>query len=142
MVMGVAGAAAAQAPTIEVEVMVSHISDGSGSIDARGQKLHEKLKGQFRYESLKVLQTRGLRLALDEVALVSAEPSAELLDLDEALKRLGEQDPRKARAVELRYFGGLTIDETARVMGVSQTTLHRELRMAKAWLQYELTSEK
>lgn len=71
LALALAGGAAAQAQTVEVEVMVSHISDGPGGIDARGQALHEKLKGQFRYQSLKVLQTRKLRLALDEVGSVA-----------------------------------------------------------------------
>lgn len=66
----VSGAAAQQGP-VHVEVTVVQISDAPGGIDARGQKLHDKLKGQFRYESLKVLETRGLSLALDQVGSVS-----------------------------------------------------------------------
>ena len=71
LLLAVAGGAAAQQGPIQVEVTVVHISDGPGGIDARGQKLHGKLKRQFRYESLKVLETRSLKLAVDEVGSVS-----------------------------------------------------------------------
>lgn len=66
-----AGAAAAQQGPIRVELMVSQISDGSGGIDARGQKLHAKLKDQFRYASLQVLETKQLQLAVDQVGSVT-----------------------------------------------------------------------
>ena len=70
-VLGVGAAAAkAQEQRIDVELMVSHVSSAEGEIDPRGQKLHQKLQGQFRYESLRVLQTRVLRLALNEVGRV------------------------------------------------------------------------
>ena len=62
-----AGAAKAQEQRIDVELMVSHVSGVRGEIDPRGRKLHQKLQGEFRYESLRVLQVRGLRLALNEV---------------------------------------------------------------------------
>ncbi len=71
VVLGVgAGAATAQEQRIDIELMVSHVSNAAGEIDPRGQKLHRKLQGQFRYESLRVLQLRGLRLALNEVGRV------------------------------------------------------------------------
>ena len=71
LVLGVgAGAAQAQEQRIDVELMVSHVSNAAGEIDPRGRKLHRKLQDQFRYESLRVLQIRRLRLALDEVASV------------------------------------------------------------------------
>jgi RNA polymerase sigma factor (TIGR02999 family) len=72
-------------------------------------------------------------LSLDE-NLVSLERSSELLALDDALKALAAFDPRKAQVVELRYFGGLTIDEAAEVLQISHATVERDLRMAKAWL--------
>lgn len=65
------GAAGAQQGTIEVELMVSHISEAAGDIDSRGQRLHAKLKDQFRYESLRVLETRKLKLATDQVGSVT-----------------------------------------------------------------------
>jgi len=70
----------------------------------------------------------------EEILIVSHEKSAELIALDEALENLAKIDEQKARIVELRYFGGLSIEETAEVMGVSVPTINRQWRMAKAWL--------
>jgi RNA polymerase sigma factor (TIGR02999 family) len=80
-------------------------------------------------------------VTLDEAILVSPERPDELLALDEALGRLATLDERKARAVELHYFGGLTYDETAQALAVSPATVDRELRLAKAWLYRELSPE-
>ena len=74
------------------------------------------------------------KLSLDENFDVSNERAAELVALDDALKELAEVDERKSRVVELRFFGGLSIEETAEVLGVSTPTIAREWRMAKAWL--------
>ncbi len=76
----------------------------------------------------------------EEILVVSHGKSAELLALDDALERLAKMDPQKARVVELRYFGGLSIEETAEVLGVSVPTINRHWRMAKAWLYSELSS--
>ncbi len=70
----------------------------------------------------------------EEILVVSNEKSAELLALDEALENLEKMDAQKAKIVELRYFGGLSIEETAEVLGVSIATVNRQWRMAKAWL--------
>ena len=78
------------------------------------------------------------QVSLDETAVVSRERSAELLALDEALERLAEFDQRKARIVELRFFGGLNLDEIAEVMSISSPTVQREWRSAKAWLHQTL----
>jgi RNA polymerase sigma factor (TIGR02999 family) len=80
-------------------------------------------------------------ITLDEALTVSPEPAADILALDEALTRLSALDERKARAVELHYFAGLTYDDTAAALGVSPATVDRELRMAKAWLYRELQPE-
>ena len=82
-----------------------------------------------------------LKVALDEAALVTETRSEELLALDEALERLEAQDPRKSQIVELRYFGGLTVEETAEFLKLSQRTVEREWTMAKAWLYRELSEE-
>jgi RNA polymerase sigma factor (TIGR02999 family) len=72
-----------------------------------------------------------------------AEPkSIDIIDLDEALVRLADFDPRKARLVELRFFGGLEIKEAAEVLGVSEETVSRDWRLAKAWLLRELTGDR
>lgn len=70
-----------------------------------------------------------------------AQPSADLLDLDEAIDGLSALDERKGRIVELHYFGGLTYDEMAKVLGVSAATVHRDLRLARAWLARELGAD-
>jgi RNA polymerase sigma factor (TIGR02999 family) len=80
-------------------------------------------------------------LTLEGAAVLAVEPAAGVVELDEALERLSSLDPRKARVVELHYFGGLTYDETATALGVSVATIDRELRMAKAWLYRELRPE-
>jgi RNA polymerase sigma factor (TIGR02999 family) len=80
-------------------------------------------------------------VALDEAAVMAGEGAAELVALDEALCGLEEVDPQKARVVELRYFGGLSIEETAEVLGISPTTVRREWRRAKAWLYRAISGE-
>ncbi len=75
---------------------------------------------------------------IDEAAVVSMERSEELIALDEALERLAALDPRKARVVELRYFGGLEVEEIAEVLKVSPITVMRDWRFAKAWLSREI----
>jgi len=78
-------------------------------------------------------------VALDDVALVGSEQNVDLIALDEALERLAALDPQQSRIVELRFFGGLTIDEAAAVAGISPATVKREWAMAKAWLYRALT---
>ena len=86
-------------------------------------------------------QKRGggaLKVELDEAAIVSPEQSQAIVDLHEALERLGKLDSRKARVVELKYFGGLNHDEIAEVMKISTVTVRRDWVFAKAWLYDEL----
>jgi RNA polymerase sigma factor (TIGR02999 family) len=80
------------------------------------------------------------KITLDEAALVTEARSDELLALDEALEALARQDPRKSQIVELRYFGGMTVEETAEFLKLSPRTVEREWTMAKAWL-YRALSE-
>ena len=77
----------------------------------------------------------------EEILIVSHDRSAELVALDDALENLAKLDEQKARIVELRYFGGLSIEETAEVMGVSVPTINRQWRMAKAWLYSEVAGD-
>ena len=74
-------------------------------------------------------------IALDDAVSYSDEREMDLVLLDENLERLAEFDETQAKIVELRFFGGLTIEETAEVLGVSQSTVTREWRMAKSWLK-------
>lgn len=79
------------------------------------------------------------QITLGEGTAIAPEQSVELLALHEALERLAAVDPRKSKIVELRYFGGLTSEETAEVLGVSDITIKREWLKAKAWLFRELS---
>lgn len=81
------------------------------------------------------------KLTFDEAVLVSPETPSSILDLDEALSRLAELDKRKADVIEFLFFGGLTYDEVAAALNISPATVHRELRMAKAWLHKELAAK-
>ena len=80
------------------------------------------------------------RITLDEGLLGGAEQSVDLLALDEALERLAALDPEQARIIELRFFGGLTVEETADAMSVSPATVKRHWTVARAWLARELES--
>ena len=83
----------------------------------------------------------AVHISLAGAGLVAAERSADLLALDEALKALEEVDAQKGRIVELRYFAGLTIEETAELLGVAPITVRREERRARAWLQRMMSGE-
>ncbi|HXI26667.1 MAG TPA: sigma-70 family RNA polymerase sigma factor [Pyrinomonadaceae bacterium] len=80
------------------------------------------------------------RVSLDEALIVSAQRTAEVLALDDALRALAEIDERKGQIVELRFFGGLSIEETAEVLKVSPGTVMRDWTLAKAWLRKEMTA--
>ena len=80
----------------------------------------------------------GTKIPLDDAMAVSREKAAEVVALDEALVTLSELDPKQSRVVELRFFGGLTIEETAEVLDLSPATIKREWMSAKAWLFNQL----
>ncbi len=82
----------------------------------------------------------GLKVPLDEVVSSQQERSRDLVALDSGLNALEKLDPRKCKAVELRYFGGLSMDEIAQALDVSPVTVRRDLRMAEAWLHREMQS--
>jgi RNA polymerase sigma factor (TIGR02999 family) len=77
---------------------------------------------------------------LEEVAILSHERSEELITLDEALERLSKFDPQKSKIVEMRFFGGLSVDEVAEVLGIAPVTVMLHWRLAKAWLSKEIRS--
>jgi RNA polymerase sigma factor (TIGR02999 family) len=81
----------------------------------------------------------GNTISLEDVAVVSNDRASELVALDEALTTLAKIDERKSQVVELRYFGGLSVEETATVLGVSVDTITRDWRRAKAFLRRELS---
>lgn len=80
-----------------------------------------------------------VKVSLDEALARAGDKAADVLALDDALRALAQLDERKARIVELRYFGGLTVDETARVVGVSMQTVINDTRAARAWLYREMS---
>jgi len=82
----------------------------------------------------------AIRMSLDAALTISSEREPDLLALDEALKNLATIDERKSRIVELRFFGGLSVEETAEVMHMSTITIIREWNKAKAWLYRELSN--
>jgi RNA polymerase sigma factor (TIGR02999 family) len=93
------------------------------------------------YARAKRTQKRGgecFRISLDENLVFTTERSEEILALEEALKRLETFDPRQGRIVELRFFGGLSDEETARLLGISTRTVKRDWHVAKAWLLAEM----
>ena len=80
----------------------------------------------------------AIPVPLDDALLFSPERSSELIKLDESLERLAKLDPRQSRIVELRFFGGLTVEETADMLGISAKTVKRDWSMARAWLHGEM----
>jgi RNA polymerase sigma factor (TIGR02999 family) len=82
------------------------------------------------------------QISLNEGLTVSVERSAEVVQVHEALEQLAEFDTRKSQIVELRFFGGLSIEETAAVLGVSSGTVMRDWTLAKAWLRREIASDR
>ena len=81
----------------------------------------------------------AVRLTVDDLVAPAPSPSIDVLALDEALQRLARLDERHARVVELRYFGGLSVEETASALGVSPATVKRAWTLARAWLFREMT---
>lgn len=98
-------------------------------VDEARKRLNQKRGGEFT------------RVEIDAVQISSQPRAFDLLALDQALDRLSEFAPRKSKVVELRFFGGLSIDETALVLGVSIDIVKREWRTAKLWLLQELATD-
>lgn len=84
----------------------------------------------------------GERVVLDISSHLADSPTADILDLDEALLRLEEMEPEKAKVVELKFFGGLTNDELAELIGCSEKTVRRHWKVAKLWLFRELSGDR
>jgi len=81
----------------------------------------------------------AIRVPIDTIDVAAREPDTDLLAIDMALARLAQEDPRKAQVVELRFFGGLSVDETAEALGVSARTVHTDWAFARAWLYRTLS---
>ena len=95
---------------------------------ARARQSHKRGSGAYR-------------ISLDEAPAVSSTPHADVLAVDEALKALAKVDERKGRVVEMRFFGGLSVEEAAEVLKVSPETVARDWRLAKAWLLREMSGK-
>jgi len=98
-------------------------------VDFARSRNYQKREGNFAH------------IQLEEAATVSAVVSSELLDVDQALKQLAAVDTRKSEIVEMRFFGGLTVEEIAAALEVSSETVMRDWKLAKAWLLRELSHE-
>ena len=98
------------------------------------QQRTERLAQRSRDE----LHLLNQRISLEAVSIVSPRPSQNLVALDDALESLSQFDARKAKVVELRFFGGLSVEETAEVLKVSSITVMRDWNTARAWLRREL----
>jgi RNA polymerase sigma factor (TIGR02999 family) len=83
----------------------------------------------------------AVHVSWDEALFVSEEPDSDIVAIDDALRRLAAVDARKSQVVELRFFGGLSVEETAEVLKVSQETVMRDWKFAKAWLMRDLSGE-
>ena len=83
----------------------------------------------------------ALKLPLDEAAALTEQRAGQLIALDDALRDLGALDERRSQIIELRFFGGLSLEETAEVMNISPSTVQREWRAAKAWLHHTMTNQ-
>ena len=85
---------------------------------------------------------QAVRVPLEDVEIAADDASGDLVALDEALERLAVADPRKARVVELRFFGGLSLEETAEAVGISMRTVQNDWTFARAWLYRALTNSR
>jgi RNA polymerase sigma factor (TIGR02999 family) len=83
-----------------------------------------------------------VRLVLAEGLAAGSSPEANILELDDALNRLAARDPRKSQVIELRFFGGLSVEETAEALKISPETVHRDWKLARAWLYGELSGNR
>jgi len=91
------------------------------------------------HQALKRVGSDQERLSLTNVERVADKPDIDLLALHEALNELSEVDPQQSRIVELKFFGGLSIEETAEVLGIGHATVERDWKMARAWLRRKLS---
>lgn len=104
-------------------------------------QLMRRILVDFARQRPRVQGSSVRHVSLDNALAIAAEPDADLVALDEALVELAKLDPRKARIVELRFFGGLSGEETAEFLGISPATVLREWNKAKAWLYRELSAQ-
>jgi RNA polymerase sigma factor (TIGR02999 family) len=105
------------------------------------QMMRRILVDHARAHKMAKRQGRLQRMTLDEGLAILEEPDVDVVDLDRALTRLSDFDPRKCRVAEMRFFAGLSLRETGQVLGLSIATVEREWAAARAWLYAELTRQ-
>ncbi len=132
-------------PLVQPELLVDHNKrdwqNRTHFVAAAAQLMRRIMVDHARERHALKRGAGALKVTLDEAAAVTETRSEGLLALDDALERLAAQDPRKSQIVELRYFGGLTVEEVAEFLKLSQRTIEREWNMAKAWLYRALSGE-
>lgn len=128
------------------EVFLHLVRQDSVSWQSRGHFLAVASEAMRRilvdHARIRMAQKRphGGRISLDEIRIGSNDDFAEVLEIDDMLEKLAVKDPRAARVVELRYFGGLTFGEISGILGVNERTAKRDWQLARAWLFTELRS--
>ena len=113
--------------------------DRARSFGAAARLIRETMVDHARGRHLGKHRGLAAKLRLDGAHAFSPAKSRELVELDDALRDLEDQDPQQGRIVELRYFGGLTVEETAEVLGISPRTVKRDWSVARAWLHGEIS---
>ncbi len=103
------------------------------------QAMRRILVDHARHQHAEKRGGEGEKVSLDEIEVAQMTPDKNLLALDEALTRLEKFDPQQSRIIELRYFGGLSVEETAEVLKISTRTVKRDWAMARGWLYRDLT---
>lgn len=121
-----------------VDVRQSRFQDRAHFLAMASRVMRRLLVDQARARNAAKRGGNAGTAELDEALQISDEQGEAFVELDEALKRLDALDPRQGQIIEQRYFGGLTLEETAEALGVSLATVKRELRFAHAWLAAEL----
>jgi RNA polymerase sigma factor (TIGR02999 family) len=121
-----------------VDVRQSRFQDRAHFLAMASRVMRRLLIDQARARNAAKRGGHAGAVELDEALQISEEQGEAFVGLDEALKRLEALDPRQGQIIEQRYFGGLTLEETAQALGVSLATVKRELRFAHAWLATEL----
>ena len=116
--------------------------DRARSFGAAARLIRETMVDHARGWHLGKHRTLAEKLRLDGAHAFSLAKSRELVELDDALRDLEDQDPQQGRIVELRYFGGLTVEETAEVLGISPRTVKRDWSVARAWLHGEISGRR
>jgi DNA-directed RNA polymerase specialized sigma24 family protein len=129
------GTGDAAAPPREVTQLLQAWSEGdSEALDKLTPLVYQELYRRAHRSMVRERPGHTLQTTADEAILVSCEPRADLVALDDALNALAAVDRRKSQVVELRFFGGLNMDEAAEVLKVSPETIKRDWKLAKAWL--------